>query len=96
YLKNHYSSFLDTSKIALMGYSAGGHLALLYSYSRWNTSGCIPVTLVISAAGPTDINQIWEETPANSRTLLERLMGNQSTTDISPFYVSKPSSVHTV
>ncbi|MBO7364752.1 MAG: hypothetical protein J6U26_05420, partial [Lachnospiraceae bacterium] len=34
--------------------------------------------------------------PANSRTLLERLMGNQSTTDISPFYVSKPSSVHTV
>ena len=38
--------------LAIFGYSAGGHLALLYSYSR-NQDGAIGQ--VISLAGPTDL-----------------------------------------
>lgn len=43
---------IDTSKACIAGYSSGGHLALLYAYSRTNTS--IPIQLVISEAGPAN------------------------------------------
>ena len=50
YLNDHSAVYhVDTSKIALMGHSAGGHLALLYAYRNPTQ-----IELVISEAGPTD------------------------------------------
>lgn len=43
---------IDTAKAGIAGYSSGGHLALLYAYTR--TSGPIPIRFVISEAGPTN------------------------------------------
>lgn len=40
--------------VATSGYSAGGHLALLYAYSRTN-SACVPVNLVFEQVGPADL-----------------------------------------
>ncbi len=53
YLQNTYEgrARLNMNKVALMGHSAGGHLALLYAYSR----GDDRVKLVISEAGPIDL-----------------------------------------
>jgi len=52
YLKNNADAYgIDVSGMAIGGYSAGGHLALLYSYSRESP---IPVKLVVSEAGLTD------------------------------------------
>jgi acetyl esterase/lipase len=46
---------LNANNIQLMGESAGGHLALLYSYTRANTSY---IKSVVSVAGPTNMNQL--------------------------------------
>ena len=50
YLNTYWNSYhIDTSKIALMGYSAGGHLALLYAYKerccRQSGNNCDECTL---------------------------------------------------
>jgi acetyl esterase/lipase len=57
--KNSTQWGIGTGKIALFGYSAGGHLALLYSYSRDKGR---KVGSVVSLAGPTDIQDslLWE------------------------------------
>ena len=54
-IKTTYSAYIDTSKLALMGWSAGGHLALMYACERddWDNEELIPIKLVISEAGPT-------------------------------------------
>ncbi len=44
------------SKIALGGFSAGGHLALLYSYSRAEESP-IPIAFVFEKVGPSDLSE---------------------------------------
>ena len=43
------------TKLGVGGYSAGGHLAQLYGYSRPD-AGAIPVKLVLSMNGPTDLH----------------------------------------
>lgn len=43
---------IDTTKAGIAGYSSGGHLALLYAYTR--TDAPIPINFVISEAGPTN------------------------------------------
>lgn len=43
---------IDTTRAAIAGYSSGGHLALLYAYTR--TDASIPIKLVISEAGPAN------------------------------------------
>lgn len=50
---------IGSGRIALFGYSAGGHLALLYSYSRDKGQN---ISSVISLAGPTDVQDslLWE------------------------------------
>ena len=45
-----------TPKIALGGFSAGGHLALLYSYSRAGESP-IPIAFVCDKVGPSDFSE---------------------------------------
>ncbi|MBP5707278.1 MAG: alpha/beta hydrolase, partial [Spirochaetales bacterium] len=45
---------IDTTKIIMLGYSAGGHLAELYSYKV--TDSPIPVKLCIGRAGPADFS----------------------------------------
>lgn len=52
---------ITIDKIATAGYSAGAHLALLYAYSRKDTSP-IEVAFTASMAGPTEISpDIWGE-----------------------------------
>ena len=45
---------IKTDKVMLVGYSAGAHLALLYSYSRKNTAPIEPAA-VVSYSGPADL-----------------------------------------
>ena len=64
FLKTNATAYrIDTSAIGLMGYSAGGHLAMLYAFSRDKGEGSentIPVKLVISEAGPTDFRDLLD------------------------------------
>lgn len=54
FLKDHAEEYhIDISGIALVGSSAGGHLALLYSYKE--TESPIPVAFVVSMVGPADL-----------------------------------------
>lgn len=43
---------IDTSRAGIAGYSSGGHLALLYAYTKTNAP--IPIQFVISEAGPAN------------------------------------------
>ena len=43
---------IDPAKAGIAGYSSGGHLALLYAYTR--TDASIPIRFVISEAGPAN------------------------------------------
>jgi len=53
YLKNNASTYkLRTDKAGIAGHSAGGHLSLLYAYKVTNSP--IPISVVMSLAGPTD------------------------------------------
>ncbi len=65
----------DTSRIALVGRSAGAHLALVSAYSSPGPD----VRGVISLYGPTDLTRGYRELPAPDpigvRTALETLMG---------------------
>ena len=45
----------NVDKIALSGYSAGGHLALLYAYSRADRSP-LPIAFVFEKVGPVDFH----------------------------------------
>lgn len=55
---------LNKNKIGLMGYSAGGHLALLYTLKKiydniYDSDYNLPIKLVISEAGPTDFSELF-------------------------------------
>ena len=53
---------VNVTKAALAGYSAGAHLALLYSYSMADNSP-LPVLFVHSKAGPADFRTFSPESP---------------------------------
>ncbi len=46
---------VNINKVILGGHSAGGHLSMLYAYSRKDTAPITPVA-VIDQSGPTDMN----------------------------------------
>jgi len=78
---------LNTDKAALFGNSAGGHLALLYSY-KINKNSPIPIAFVVSQVGPTDFtdpdyyNNAAEEELEEKLELISRLTGeNMSAED---------------
>ena len=53
FLKQHAEEYsVDVRKAAIVGYSSGGHLALMYAYTR--TSDSIPIDAVISLSGPAN------------------------------------------
>lgn len=52
---------LNVNKAAVVGYSAGAHLAMLYAYSRAETAP-VDIAFVASMAGPADISPaVWGE-----------------------------------
>lgn len=62
---------INIDKAATCGYSAGAHLSMLYSYSRWE-SAPMEISFAASMAGPADISkEVWgEETAARIATVL--------------------------
>lgn len=75
WIRSHESSYEgDADRIALVGRSAGGHLALLAAYT--DKRG---VRAVVSYYGPTDLTAGWNDPPkpdpASIRPLLEAFMG---------------------
>lgn len=56
----HLTDSLDikVTKMAIGGYSAGGHLAMLYAYTHRKTSA-IPMAFCISYVGPSDMNFLF-------------------------------------
>lgn len=69
----------DADRIAVVGRSAGGHLALMAAYS-----GKSPVRAVVSYYGPADLTEGWNDPPqpdpASVRGLLETFLGGDPST----------------
>ncbi|MFM7425622.1 MAG: alpha/beta hydrolase fold domain-containing protein [Elainella sp.] len=65
---------IDRSRIGLVGWSAGGHLALLAAYQT-----ALPIRAVVSFYGPTDLTAGYADPPRpdpiNTRAVLEALIG---------------------
>jgi acetyl esterase/lipase len=65
----------DREKIALLGRSAGGHLALLAAYQQKR----IPIKAVISYYGPTNLTEAYQNPPVpdpiNTRAVLQDFLG---------------------
>lgn len=71
---------VNVDKAAIAGYSAGAHLALLYSYSRGDTAP-MDITFTASMAGPADIStEAWGEDMA--ARVGTRLTGTEITADM--------------
>jgi len=97
YLKNNAQAYgIDISGMAIGGYSAGGHLALLYSYSRESP---IPIKLVVSEAGLTDFTdpELYSEGvsflggPSAAAAIVNALAGtNYSLADLRDVSKDKP------
>jgi acetyl esterase/lipase len=71
---------LNVDKAAVVGYSAGAHLAMLYTYSRGDTA---PMEIVFAAsmAGPADISpEVWGEDM--TIRVARRLTGEEITPDM--------------
>ncbi|MBL1177490.1 alpha/beta hydrolase fold domain-containing protein [Pantanalinema sp. GBBB05] len=66
---------IDTTRVALMGWSAGAHLALLTAYQ----AGIIPIRAVVSYYSPTNLTAGYHDPPVpdpiNSRAVLEAFLG---------------------
>ncbi len=71
---------ISCNKVMLAGYSAGGHLALLYAYARKNSAPIRPAA-VISFSGPADLSttNFIERNSLNGadamRSLVSKLVG---------------------
>lgn len=65
---------VDLNRVALMGWSAGGHLALLAAYQT-----NLPIRAVVSYYGPTNLTAGYYDLPhpdpIDTRAVLEALMG---------------------
>ena len=74
----------DETRIAAVGYSAGGHLALMLGLAPEHPApdpqcpwqGTHTVSHVISRAGPTDFPRLWDATLDRGRTMVSRLFGS--------------------
>lgn len=78
----------DSQHICLFGHSAGGHLALLYTYRNNNLSY---IEKVVSVAGPTDFTDSLLVNSKEDKDLLNIVVGStyiNKIEDASPFYHS--------
>jgi acetyl esterase/lipase len=76
YIYNHATELeSDRDKIALLGRSAGGHLALLAAYQQ----NSIPIKAVISYYGPINLTEAYYKPPVpdpiNTREVLQDFLG---------------------
>lgn len=69
---------LSASSMCLSGHSAGGHLALLYSYKV--KEAAIPIKAVCSLSGPTDLTTQHYLDMINNRDSLLRIMSEEQVT----------------
>ncbi|SDC01635.1 alpha/beta hydrolase [Niabella drilacis] len=72
FLNSKRKEYAVSEKTALLGTSAGGHLALLTAYKN-NQSGTIRA--VISIAGPTDLTALYDSNTVVANTLLVPVIG---------------------
>lgn len=71
---------ISTDKAAIGGYSAGAHLAMLYSYSRADTAP-MEIAFTLNMAGPSDVcSAVW----GNEMTvrIAQRLTGKEISEDM--------------
>ena len=68
-------------QLALSGYSAGGHLALLYAFNRYETSP-LPIRFVFEQVGPIDFHLgSFEDDPKKVAQLASALSGTEVTAE---------------
>lgn len=84
---------IDLNRVGLMGWSAGGHLALLAAYQT-----SLPIRAVVSYYGPTDLAAGYADPPSpdpiNTRAVLEALIGGSP--DQYPQVYQKASPIYYV
>ncbi|MBQ3889679.1 MAG: alpha/beta hydrolase [Clostridia bacterium] len=101
---------VSVTQSALVGYSAGAHLALTYAYSR--PDGPLPVRFVVSRSGPADMDPaLWVPLYGETQTysLLSDLCGQeirpdnlespavrQAIADVSPVHYVNADTVPTL
>ncbi|XGV95781.1 MAG: alpha/beta hydrolase fold domain-containing protein [Leptolyngbya sp. BL-A-14] len=78
YIQQHATELeVDLDRVALMGRSAGAHLAMLTAYQPNSIS--IPIRAVVSYYGPVDLTKGYYDLPhpdpINSRAVLKALLG---------------------
>jgi acetyl esterase/lipase len=82
---------IDPERIALLGRSAGGHVALLAAYA-WHPSDGPPPAGVIAVYPPTDLARLDEESPYDLRDALTAVLGGPASTmpEASPINLVRP------
>jgi acetyl esterase/lipase len=85
---------IDTSRIALIGWSSGAHLALLAAYQPRS----LAIRAVVNYYGPTNLTEGYRDPPRpdpiNTRAVLEALLGGSPDTLPQEYKVASP--VHAV
>lgn len=76
WLRQHAATYeIDLSRVALMGWSAGAHLALLTAYQ----TNALPIRAVVSYYGPTNLTAGYYDPPVpdpiDTRSVLEAFLG---------------------
>lgn len=81
---------IAAERLALMGRSAGGHLALMAAYT-----GGVPVRAVVSEAGPTDLDPVmWDGSVRGA--VMRRYSKSADTRALSPVHVASAEAPPTL